>query len=421
MSGYLKDVVDLELYDLVAKSIPFLDVAMRKMSRMIVPFHVTCDNEKTEQALNDWLESVSVGYVNQGFMGFARRHVRQVLLYGKAAGEIALTDNRRAIAGLFNVDSKKLRLVPEYTNSQVSGLLLGEEDGFGKTKVYGNQELFIFSSFNGEGDDPHGVSILRSVPWLADIILRMENALRQKWQRHGAPSFLVQYKAPETSPQATLNAARDDIRNEWLKNMRNRWEEQGIIDMFAATPGVVDITALGDNQELQFVEPFRTLIEQIVSVTELAPFMLGLQWSTTERLSQQQADSIISTVKDYRNELEPDFLYIIDWAQRFNNLPGEVHLEWEDISLQDRVDSARAQLIEAQAIETKQRNAEWLWRNGGTDQLGALQEAGYEVDAVTMPLTEPAMASTPASPANVANIASQLAQGEPAEVWSSYP
>ena len=38
--------VDLRVYDAVVESIPFIDVALRKLSRMICPFTVTCDNEK---------------------------------------------------------------------------------------------------------------------------------------------------------------------------------------------------------------------------------------------------------------------------------------------------------------------------------------------------------------------------------------
>jgi hypothetical protein len=419
--NYIAEPVDLALYDLLTNGIPFLDVALRKLSRMIVPFEVTCDNEATEEALNEWMRGVNVGYLNTGFPSFARRHVRQVLQYGKGAGEIALTKSRREIAGLFVIDSKSLRLVPQTAqDGTVENLLLGQMDKFGQVKTFGNQDLFVFSSFNGEGDNPHGVSILRSVPFLADIILRMENALRQKHQRSGAPSFMVQYKAPPDNPQANLDAARDAMRTEWAASMRARWEEQGIIDFFAATPGEIAVDAITDGMELSFVEPFRALMEQIVSITELAPFMLGLQWSTTERLSQQQADAIIGCVDDYRAELEPDFLHVLDWAQRFLGLPGTVSIEWADVNLQDRVETARADYTEAQAQALKQKNAEWLWRNGGTDQLGALQEAGYDLEEVVEEKDAPASVAAPV--ADVPPTGGQTEAGTFAsDYWDRYP
>jgi hypothetical protein len=426
ISGYVKEPVDLALYDALATGIPFLDVALRKLARMIVPFEVECDNEATKDALTAWCKEVPVGYVNTGFQCFSRRHVRQVLQYGKSAGEIALAENRREIAGLFVVDSKTLRLVPELDDrGKTTGLLLGQDDKFGVTRVFEAQDLFVYTAFNGESDNPHGVSILRSVPWLADIVLRMENALRQKWQRSGAPSFLVQYQAPETTPDATLQEARSSMASEWEGGVRSRWEQQGITDFFGATPGVISVQAITDGMELQFVEPFRALMEQIVSITELAPFMLGLQWSTTERLSQQQADAIISCVDDYRSELEPDFLRILDWAQRTLGLAGTVSIEWADVSLQDRVETARADFTEAQAQALRQKNAEWLWRNGGTDQLGALQEAGYEIDAVvevkdapaSQPQAEPSQEVPPAGGQD----AGQGAFAFVSDYWRGYP
>lgn len=396
LNGYIPDPVDLALYDALVAGIPFLDVALRKLARMIVPFEVTCDNEATKEALEDWLGGVRVGYLNTGFMGFARRHVRQVLQYGKSAGEIALTESRRDIAGLFVVDAKSVRLVPRNgPDGRIEDLLLGQVDKYGTINTFPQQDLFVYTSFNGEADNPHGISILRSVPFLSDIVLRMENALRQKWQRHGAPSFLVQYEAPESAPESTLGEARASMTNEWVDGMRARWDNEGIIDFFGATPGKISVQAISDGQELQFVEPFRALMEQIVSVTELAPFMLGLQWSTTERLSQQQADAIIGCVDDYRTELEPDFLHILNWAQRMMGLAGTVGLEWADVNLQDRVETARADLVEAQARALKQKNAEWGWRNGALDQAGALQEAGYEVEEPLLPLDAPYAVAAP--------------------------
>ena len=38
----------------------------------------------------------------------------------------------------------------------------------------------------------------------------------------------------------------------------------------------------------------RQILEQLVAKTGLPPFLLGLNWSTTERMSTQQADILMA-------------------------------------------------------------------------------------------------------------------------------
>ena len=49
-----------------------------------------------------------------------------------------------------------------------------------------------------------------------------------------------------------------------------------------------------DNQILDIQVPARQMAEQIVRKAGDPPFLLGLQWSTTERMSAQQADILTS-------------------------------------------------------------------------------------------------------------------------------
>lgn len=51
--------------------------------------------------------------------------------------------------------------------------------------------------------------------------------------------------------------------------------------------------------------PVRQLLEQIVAKLGLPPFLLGLSWSSTERMSSQQADILTSELEAYRRLLNP--------------------------------------------------------------------------------------------------------------------
>jgi hypothetical protein len=382
---YIKHDVDLALYEVIVRAMPFLDRGLRTLSRMVMPFEITCDNEATKAALEDWCDNVTVNGVFRGIWPFLRSHVREMLQFGKAGGEVVLDAGARDVARLYNIRATKLQLIPDGDN-----ILFGETVN-GTAQPYPDQSLIVYSAANNKGDEPHGQSILRSIPFLVDIVLRMENAVRQKWQRHGAPSFLVHYKIdPAVSiSDTTVSAAKAEIEADWQSGQRNRWNQEGILDFIAVTQGDFVIQAITDGYELNFDVPYRALTEQIVSSVELAPFMLGLQWSTTERLSQQQADCIIGSVDDYRRELKPDVLYVLDWVQRCRGLRGTVGIEWSDVNLQDAVETARAELAKAQAQSAQIKNATDAWRNGWIDQLQAADMAGVEIDDVAVAIDMP--------------------------------
>ena len=70
--------------------------------------------------------------------------------------------------------------------------------------------------------------------------------------------------------------------------------------------GDVDIKVIGaDNQMIDTEIPVRQLMEQLVAKLSIPPFLLGLNWSTTERMSAQQSDILTSELEYYRRLLEP--------------------------------------------------------------------------------------------------------------------
>ena len=91
--------------------------------------------------------------------------------------------------------------------------------------------------------------------------------------------------------------------------------------------------------------------------TGLPPFLLGLSWSSTERMSAQQADMLTSEITAIRRSLEPVLRRIAQLWLRLHGYDDTVEICWEDINLQDLVEEARAQLYRAQA-ETLRKEME---------------------------------------------------------------
>ena len=125
--------------------------------------------------------------------------------------------------------------------------------------------------------------------------------------------------------------------------------DSGEVRDFVAV-GDVEIKVIGaDNPVLDSEVPVRQLLEQIVAKLGLPPFMLGLSWSSTERMSSQQADILTSELEYYRSLLEPVVLKICRTWMTLNGFSSGFHVVWNDINLQDEVEEAKAELYRAQA------------------------------------------------------------------------
>ena len=138
-----------------------------------------------------------------------------------------------------------------------------------------------------------------------------------------------------------------EIAREWSAAMQAG--KYGSVRDFVAV-GDVDIKVIGaDNQVLDSQVPVRQVLEQLIARTGIPPFMLGLSWSSTERMSTQQADMLTSEVWAIRRSLEPVVERICELWLRLHGYGGGVQVEWEDINLQDQVEEARAALYREQA------------------------------------------------------------------------
>lgn len=120
--------------------------------------------------------------------------------------------------------------------------------------------------------------------------------------------------------------------------------------------GDVSIKVIGaDNQILDSEVPVRQLLEQIVAKLSVPPFLLGLSWSSTERMASQQCDILTSELEWYRALVTPVITKICRLFLRMEGFDDGVEIEWSNINLQDETELAQARLWRAQAQEIEQR------------------------------------------------------------------
>ena len=216
------------------------------------------------------------------------------------------------------------------------------------------QELLLLTTLNPEPEHPYGVSILRGIPFLADILLKIYNTIGVNWERAGNVRYSVVCRPEENLDPAQARERGSAIAAEWARAMEDG--KNGMVRDFVAV-GDVQISVIGGESPILDSEvPVRQILEQIVAKTGLPPFLLGLSWSTTERMSAQQADLLTSELWAIRRSVEPVIRKICKLWLVLEGYDPKMEIVWDEISLQDMAETARAELYRAQAEKLRIEN-----------------------------------------------------------------
>jgi hypothetical protein len=337
-------VGEIRLYEAMRESVPVIDAAILKIIRLTGEFTVTAGNREADAALKYFCENVNVGASGLGMMSFVSAYLDQLLTYGNALGEIVPTKDGSDIAALYNASLEQVEIKAGRNPLQVEIAVRGA----GKAKPLRRPELILFSALNPPAGQVTGVSLLRGLPFVSSVLLKIFRSVGQNFERMGNLRYAVTYKpSGDGVERASAKERAMTIAREWADAMSAA--EQGQVKDFIAV-GDVDIRVIGaDNQIIDSEVPVRQLLEQIVAKLSLPPFLLGFSWSTSERMSTQQADILTSELEYYRRILTPVIRKICRIYLRLRGLEGEPQVEWDNISMQDEVELARARLYNAQA------------------------------------------------------------------------
>ena len=336
---------EITLYRSIREAVPILDAAIWKLVRLCGGVLIRCADTRAQQGLNRFLDTVNTGRGQQGIQSFLDQYLDCMITCGQGVGEIVLDPQGKSIAALLCADPALVEI--REGDSPLDFRLCTRENG-GEPKELPWQQLLLFTPFQPEAEHPYGVSMLRSMPFLTGVLLKIYQALGQNWERVGNLRFAVVCKPDENSPLSAQERG-EQVASQWSQAMQS--SRQGAVRDFVAV-GDVDIKVIGaDNQILDSEVPVRQILEQLVAKTGIPPFLLGLSWSSTERMSAQQADLMTSEITAIRRSLEPILRRICRLWLRLGGFDDQVTIDWEDINLQDIVEEARAQLLHAQANE----------------------------------------------------------------------
>lgn len=343
---------EIALYRSIREAVPIVDAAIWKLIRLAGGVIVQCGDKRAQEELDWFLQHVNTGRGQRGIQSFLDCYLDSMLTCGRAVGEIVPDRRRRDIAALLCGNVADIEIKEGATPMEFAIWGRGTD---GTMRELPRQELLLFTPFQPETDSPYGVSLLRSMPFLTEILLKIYQAMGMNWERMGNVRFAVVYK-PGDNPldQSMVQERSRQIAREWSAAMQAG--KHGSVRDFVAV-GDVDIKVIGaDNQVLDSEVPVRQILEQLVSRTGIPPFLLGLSWSSTERMSTQQADMMTSEITAIRRGLEPVVERICELWLTLHGYRPQVSVDWEDVNLQDLVEEARAELYRQQARTVEMDN-----------------------------------------------------------------
>ena len=329
------------IYYSLRQQVPVIDAAITKLVRLTGGFGIKCDTSSWDKECDSLLKSIPVNGVSKGIYAFTDAFFEQLLTVGTAVGEI-VTDRHGHPVGLFNspVDSVSFKRAENGFDVDIF-----VEDGVKETRAQ-NKDRILLGVLNPVPGKITGQSLLKGLPFVSSILLKIYETIGENWERAGAVRYAVTYK-PGADPQDKSLAG--ERAKQIAKSFGEAMKSGGDIKDFVAV-GDVQIKVIGsDSAILDPKVPVQQMLEQIIAKTGLPPFMLGFSWSTTERMSSQQADVLTSEIEGYRRILTPVIEKIVRAFMADLGYSGKLTVQWDDITLLDEVEQAKAELYRRQA------------------------------------------------------------------------
>ena len=335
-----------QLYDNLRYSVPIVDAAIQKIIRLTGGYRVICADERFQEAMDSFTEEIPVGTGGVSIYAFTDAFLDSLLTYGSAAAEILVNHQTGDMEGIAPINVNRFCCRAGANPCDRRYFMLDDDNEW---RSAANPQLIVYGALNPNTKNPDGQSILRGLPCISAVLMRIYQCIGQNFDRVGNVRYAVTYKPSDSSEMAFAKERAQQIAKEWSEGMNAM--RCGEVRDFVAV-GDVGIKVIGaDNQIIDTEIPVRQLLEQIVAKLSVPPFLLGLTWSSTERMSSQQADILTSELEFYRRQLTPVIKQICNTYLALIGGSGNVSVEWENINLQDEAVLAQARLHNAQAAK----------------------------------------------------------------------
>ncbi|MEG1594360.1 MAG: serine/threonine protein phosphatase, partial [Oscillibacter sp.] len=182
---------EIQLYQAVREAVPVVDAAIYKLVHMTGGVMAVCADPRAQAGLGEFLRTVPTGRGQRGINAFLDCYLDSLLTCGRAVGEMVVRPGGREIAALLCGRAEDLEI--QEGDSPLNFTLCGPDER-GKICPLPWQQLLLFTPLSPEANSPYGVSLLRSLPFMTDILMKIYHTLGVNWERCGNVRFAVTCK-----------------------------------------------------------------------------------------------------------------------------------------------------------------------------------------------------------------------------------
>lgn len=383
LGGYVPREVNPFLYEALREAVGILDGAIVALVALDGILRVEGGNDRIVNLLQTELfTNIPVNDAEAGMQAFYASLGNELYEQGMSVGEIVMDARGRELIGLRVADSKgiafsrgadralrwwyraprasvttrrdgtdQVEAVIRNVGAARAGELLASAD-----YVELDPKRMVYSALMPEADSPYGTSVFRSLEFVSQILLKIENATGRVWERFGDPPYNLTFKVKNRA-LASDGAALEKRRLALAQNLAAVLEAKrngNSADFVNAIGGddVLELTVIGGkDQVLEIEKPARHLVEMLLAKIQLPSWMLGLQWSTAERLADVQAEMALQGSRVRFERRLAGLNRVVETFLRGRGLtwkPGDWKLVQELPNLRDELKRAQARFLEAQ-------------------------------------------------------------------------
>lgn len=385
--NYIFRKVSGDFYEKLREGIPIIDAGIRRLISLNGTIKIIGDNAACVRELEDFCLNVPVNDMQKGIHSFLENFSNEVFEQGFALSEFVATPDRKDIAGLRVADSKQIifrrdeqgRSEPWYIyplphKQQEHYTLPGDlidklmNSAYEGTVIYGSNYNLIkcdmsnklYFSINNENTNPYGVSMLRSMEFVSQILATLQNSVKSVAERFGDPLYHAHYKAGKSG--GDLETRRKKLEEDFFAIISGK--RQGYSGDLVTAGGPdsdVLIKVIGhEGQIMQYDVPFKHVLEQIVSKFNLPAWMLGLYWSSIGSKGSVEVECALQDAKIRQFAMLPEFIRLFSKVlklrgRNFKTITTDIdkHGDWgivfETPNVRDMVAQAQARFLNAQA------------------------------------------------------------------------
>lgn len=368
------------LYEAIREALGPIDGAINRIVTLDGIIRVEGDSDRLVAEIEDWMDGVQVNDMETGFQAFYRSQGNEMYEQGFTLGEPVLDERARDVVQLRVADSKGVffrradngtleawyakpavqrgrrdgtdQVERVLRNSYPSGAnLLGYLQARGYRQI--DPARLVYAGFNNEADGPYGVSLMRSTEFDARVLLVIKNSLYQVWERFGNPSFALTLKAKMRSgddPDVKRKALAENLAQ--VLKIKRAGNSADFVNVVSKDDEIELKVIGGDGQILEVEMPARHILENIVAKTGLPSWILGLHWSTAERLAERQGEIALQESRTRFATRRPGLERVVATMLRARGRTwkrGDWRLAQDLPNLQDLVAQAQARFLHTQA------------------------------------------------------------------------